>query len=277
MMSMPRVRPILIRPSIGTKLVSKFLYRYLATKMPSESALLFMNYGFAPQSDVQARPMSLHPDDQPYRYHIQLYQRVVGEIDLRDKDVLEVGCGRGGGANYLKRYLKPRAVAGVDFAKHNIELCNARWSMGGMTFQRDDAEALSFPDGSFDAVVNVESSHCYASIDRFFRQVRRVLRPGGHFLYADLRWAEDVPVWDEQIRRSGLTLVEQEDITDGVLRSLELDEERKLSALRTRFRSGSRAFRRWAGWAGMRGSSVYNAFARRELIYRRAVLQKTSV
>ena len=274
-MALPRLKPILIRPSISTKLVSKLLYRYLATKMPTESALVFMNYGFAAlngSGDV----LNLAPSDVPYRYHIQLYHSVIANIPLAQKDVLEVGCGRGGGASFVQRYLNPGSLVAVDFDKHNIDLCNQRLPASGISFRRDDAERLSFPDQSFDVVINIESSHCYSSIERFFTQVSRVLRPGGQFLYADLRWVEDMPAWEDQIRRSGLTLLEKVDITPNVLRSLELDEERKLSALRTRFGSGSRAFKRWAGWAGMRGSSVYNSFSSRQLIYQRAVLRKAS-
>ena len=49
-----------------------------------------------------------------------------------------------------------------------------------------DAESLPFGDEMFDAVVNVESSHCYGSTPAFLAQVKRVLRCGGHFLFADL-------------------------------------------------------------------------------------------
>jgi ubiquinone/menaquinone biosynthesis C-methylase UbiE len=42
-----------------------------------------------------------------------------------------------------------------------------------------DAENLPFPQVSFDAVINVESAHCYGSIERFLAEVHRVLRPGG--------------------------------------------------------------------------------------------------
>ena len=65
--------------------------------------------------------------------------------------------------------------------------------MPGLAFEVGDAERMPFPDASFDAVVNVESSHCYPSMPAFLSEVRRVLRPGGHFLYADLRPRTDLP------------------------------------------------------------------------------------
>ena len=53
-----------------------------------------------------------------------------------------------------------------------------------------DAENLPFEDNSFDAIINVESSHCYGNVEQFLREVHRVLRPGGDFLFVDLRGAQ---------------------------------------------------------------------------------------
>jgi ubiquinone/menaquinone biosynthesis C-methylase UbiE len=58
---------------------------------------------------------------------------------------------------------------------------------GPLDFVRGDAQNLHFPDQSFDAVINVEASHIYPNLERFLGEVARVLRPGGHFLYADFR------------------------------------------------------------------------------------------
>ena len=56
-----------------------------------------------------------------------------------------------------------------------------------------DAQNLPFPDESFDAVINVEASHIYPNFERFLGEVARVLRPGGHFLYADFRNRDGLP------------------------------------------------------------------------------------
>ena len=237
-----------------------------------DAAMPFMNYGYAPVNP-QTPPLELRPEDQAQRYSIQLYERVAGAVDLRDEDVLEVGSGRGGGASFVMRYLGPRSVTGVDFSGKAVAFCQRQYKAGGLSFRRGDAERLPFADDSFGAVLNVESSHCYNSMERFLGEVRRVLRPGGHFLFADIRLRGAVPRLREQLRGAGLRVLEEECITANVLRSLKLDSERKLSLIERS--NAPKLFRsRFGHFAGLEGSPVYRNFETGEWQYLRFLLQK---
>ena len=66
---------------------------------------------------------------------------------------------------------------------------------------------------------------------KFLQQVRRVLRPGGHFLFADLRSAADRDRLHRDILECGMTLLEQEDITANVLAALRCESARKLALI----------------------------------------------
>ena len=68
---------------------------------------------------------------------------------------------------------------------------------------------MPFLASSFDAVVNIESSHCYEAMDAFFAEVCRVLRPGGRLFFADLRSKDDVTTLREQFNACGLTVEKQ--------------------------------------------------------------------
>ena len=65
-------------------------------------------------------------------------------------------------------------------------------------------KSMPFPVSSFDAVVNIESSHCYESMDAFLAEVCRVLRPGGRFFFADLRTMDGVNTLREQFNACDL-------------------------------------------------------------------------
>jgi len=175
----------------------------------------FMNHGYS-SSDADFD----HAEDfaNAERYNIALLNKLVRKDDVRGKDVLEIGCGRGGNAYYLKTYRSPRSMTAVDINEENILFCNS--SYGSIAFRVADACDLPFDGEVADIVMNIESSHCYSDVGRFFSEVKRVLRPGGLFIYADAVSAQDSRLRFEQISGSGMTVIEFEDITAPVTAAL---------------------------------------------------------
>jgi ubiquinone/menaquinone biosynthesis C-methylase UbiE len=240
--------------------------------MDREGNMLFMNYGWA-DLDPAAPQIPLDAEDEANRYCIQLYHRVAAAVDLAGLDVLEVGSGRGGGASYIARYLKPRSMVGLDITKGAIRFCNSRHRAPNLSFVRGDAESLPFDAGSFDAVVNIESSHCYRSMDRFLAGVCRVLRPNGYFLFADHRERGEFDALQGQLRNSGLTLLHEQTITLNVLRALDLDNARKRKLIEAKVPKVLQGvFCEFAGMTGTRG--VYARFVAGDKEYFSFVLQK---
>jgi SAM-dependent methyltransferase len=232
----------------------------------------FMNYGYAP--DAPGADLALEPRDEPDRFCIQLYALAVDGIDLAGRDVLEVGSGRGGGTSYLARYGRGRSTTGLDLSSGAVALSRRHRRAPGLRFVRGDAQAMPFPDSSFDVVVNVESSHCYPSMDAFLAEVRRVLRPGGTFAWADLRGADAVDRLGRQLRASGLTVTAERDITDGVLRAMRLDDARKAALVQAWI---PRGFRRvFRPLAGLQGTRNFTGFERGDLRYLCARLDKAA-
>jgi SAM-dependent methyltransferase len=210
----------------GRRLLFRSFFQAIARIFGEADYWVFMNYGYARrEDDVEA--LRLEPRDEPERYCIQLYHHVAGSTDLSGKDVLEVSSGRGGGASYICRYLAPKSMTAVDISAAAVAFCSRVHRMPGLEFLQGDAENLSFPDNCFDAVVNVEASFCYGDIGSFFSEVRRVLRPGGYFLYADLRLSHEIEDWFRLLQASGLEWLRAEDITQNVARALQIDNARR--------------------------------------------------
>ena len=77
----------------------KHWYQYLTRRVGNES-VTFLNYGFWPP---EGETVMLQPEDEINRAAIQLYHHVASGDELAGKHVLEVSCGHGGGASFVKR------------------------------------------------------------------------------------------------------------------------------------------------------------------------------
>jgi ubiquinone/menaquinone biosynthesis C-methylase UbiE len=117
---------------------------------------------------------------QTFRLHIERYEFAARK--LRDTNsILDIACGVGYGSRLLKDSLPTALVMGVDSSAEAIEYANARYSRPGLTFRVGDA--MTFEDGSFDAIVSLETIEHLPDPQAFIQRVTtRVLRPGGIFV-----------------------------------------------------------------------------------------------
>jgi ubiquinone/menaquinone biosynthesis C-methylase UbiE len=229
----------------------------LVSKLDRNAEVTLMNYGYAHADGAR---IWLEPEHEAERYALQLYHHVATGVPLEGKDVLEVGCGRGGGAAYISRCLKPRQMVGVDRTASSIDFARRHFAtQKNLHFKEADAHDLPFEEASFDAVVNIESAQHYHDIGRFFAEVHRVLKPGGHLLIACFEDASKGVFPRQALGRSKLVRVREEDITPGVMRAMELDSARREQLARKLVPPFLRGL---AGeFAGVRGTVLYESFA----------------
>ena len=96
------------------------------------------------------------------------------------RDVLEIGVGMG--ADHVEWARSgPRRLVGVDLTPRAIEWAGRRIAAEGLRsdLRVADAEHLPFPDASFDLVYSWGVLHHTPDTAAAFREVHRVLRPGG--------------------------------------------------------------------------------------------------
>jgi len=228
----------------------------------------FMNYGYSDE----VLSIKIDPKEERERYPTQLYHHTATQEKITGKKVLEVGSGRGGGASYVSRYLDPKSVVGIDISKNAVELCNSTHQYPGLSFCVGDSEKTPFQDESFDIVLNVESSHCYGNTPLFLDEVKRVLKPGGFFLWADFRKTKEMPILFNCFLESGLVKVREKNITNFVINALKkMSKERKEKIKKNVPKSIQPVF---MSYAGIEGSDVYNSFVQNKLIYKSATFKK---
>lgn len=103
--------------------------------------------------------------------------------------VLDLGCGIGGPSRYLATTFGCRVI-GLDLAP---EFCRVAAMLAERTgladkveYRQGDALAMPFADESFDVVWSQNVVMNIADRDRLYREIRRVLRPGGRYAFADV-------------------------------------------------------------------------------------------
>jgi len=247
--------------------VFRALYWYL-DKLDKHNHLIFMNYGYSEPGIV----VPLDQKDEVNRYSVQLYHHVAEMADLKDKDIVEVGCGRGGGLEYITRTCSPFSAIGIDLEKSAIRFSNKNHNHSNLSYITGNAMSLPLEENSCDVILNVESSHRYRSMKCFINEVNRVLRTGGFFLFADFRLDHEWPGLIELIRNSGLKVISERDITLYILHSLDLDSERRVSLIKRYvpviLQKGLLNF------SGSKGTETYDYFLTRTFTYKSFALQK---
>ncbi|MEX0759492.1 MAG: class I SAM-dependent methyltransferase [Tistlia sp.] len=101
---------------------------------------------------------------------------------------LDLGCGLGGPARYLAE-TRGAAAVGIDLTE---SFCAVARELAGATgaaavFACADATRLPFPEGAFPLVLLQAATMNIPDKATLYREVARVLAPGGHFLLLDLQ------------------------------------------------------------------------------------------
>lgn len=226
-----------------------------------------MNYGF--ENELK---LNLDKSDEQNSLFIQLYHKVLSKVSVENKFILEVGSGRGGGAAYIAKYLKPKKLIGIDFSKNAVTLCNKIHKFDNLEFQVGDSENIPFENNTFEVVYNVESSHCYPSRRNFINEVFRVLKTGGYFCWADLCNDSEWSDVNKFINEAKFKILHSENITENVILALDLISDRKVKSIDTNVPKIIR--KTFRDFAGVKETKVYNAFKSGQLQYYFIVAQK---
>jgi len=100
--------------------------------------------------------------------------------DINGKKILDIGCGSGLYSAILQQ--RGAVVTGIDISKTMLQI--ARQEVKDAKFHFADITDMSFPDKSFDFAMSALMLGYVENWDQAFKEVRRILKPGGIFIFS---------------------------------------------------------------------------------------------
>ena len=117
--------------------------------------------------------------------HTPMAKWGLAQFDIpRTASIADIGCGGGYNVRRLLSLAPEGRVCGVDISIASVEKTRAvnKKDLGTRCeVYQADAQKLPFSDGSLDLATAFETVYFWKNIDKCFREVHRVLKPGGRF------------------------------------------------------------------------------------------------
>jgi ubiquinone/menaquinone biosynthesis C-methylase UbiE len=161
---------------------------------------------------------ALAPYDHFHNRGIEATQDCAAAMPVRPGDrLLDIGSGLGGPARFLAQRFDCR-VDGIDLTPEFCELAAHLSRLVHLedrtTFTAGDALAMPFADATFDGAYSMNVSMNIADKAAFYREVRRVLKPGGWLLLSEVARGDggepDYPTpWADSAAASFLCTIEE--------------------------------------------------------------------
>ena len=194
--------------------------------------------------------------NEPEFYCLRLYEHTVRDTPLAARDVLEVSCGRGGGAIFVEPHVQAAALRRRRPEPENVRLARDACRAQVSTFAIGNAERLDFADASFDVVINIEASHLYDDRTGSSRRCCACCSPAA--ISATPTAAGPTTTAPRTCSTAGFELLERLEITSNVLHALRKDSARRTALFDAmKNRDLREEYKHWGGVVGYR---AYNRF-----------------
>lgn len=130
------------------------------------------------------------------RFTLEAYSVFKKYVSIKDKKILEAGCGTGRFCCLLARDFPSSTISGIDISENALKIAESMRLLFGfdnVSFKKGDLFSIDFPDNYFDVVFN-EGVIEHFSLDGnptykdALKEMVRVTKPGGKIIVAVPNW-----------------------------------------------------------------------------------------
>ena len=129
-------------------------------------------------------------------HHEELWRWGLSFIDIKDRiNIFDIGCGGGKAINIMSSLFKANKIFGIDYSEDMVQLASDvnrdLINQGLVEINHGDVSSLSFSSDTFDLITAFETYYFWPSLIDNFKEVRRVLKPGGIFLLVNEAYKDE--------------------------------------------------------------------------------------
>ena len=158
------------------------------------------------------------------------YPPILNEIKKEKfETLLDAGCATGPMLSLLTKEYPNKNYVGLDLSPKMIEIGKQK-NLINTIFIEGDCENMPLEDNTFDIVINSQSFHHYPNPVAFFKEVHRVLKPGGKLILRDNTASKIVLFFINNITMKLLNLIGYGDVKTSSIE--EIKEYCNLSGLK---------------------------------------------
>ncbi|CAF1139561.1 unnamed protein product [Adineta steineri] len=245
-------------------------YKKISSIYTNVNELQFMNWGYADLDE--------HIDDNTGYYSKKLYEQVLANVALPDKNILEVGCGRGAGAAWCVHTYAPQSYVGIDPSRDVINLCEQIYStIPQLSFMIADPKThLPFQNESMNVILSIETTNIFDEIEavkKFVNEITRVLSPNGYFLWCGLCNVDGSSVLIDYLTTNDAFIIKEKvNITRNVLHALDIQRNSRADFIERYIQSADQEY--CSLLAGLPGTQLYDNMQQEHAEYWRVVFHK---
>jgi len=172
----------------------------IADHYSSGTLLERLNAALAGDGADPAHPTmeALAPYDQFHGRGIDATEEIAAMLRVSASDrLLDIGSGIGGPARYMSQRFGCR-VAGIDLTAEFVEVARLLTRLMGLgskvDFEHGNALGMPFADAAFEGAYSMNVSMNIADKAALYREIRRVLKPGGWLMLSELAKGPGAPL-----------------------------------------------------------------------------------